>query len=220
MPPFSSKLSPNSIDLGYHTMVTYNESESGGFLEDSAGSPFTSLQLNPASMRAEFKCGDKKSSNAPSIDDLPDEVVVRVLSHLSTNDLCICARVSRKFYFLAWDPRLWNNISLSGGDSLDADAALDTLLRLVSREDEVCSTVTRVSLTGCSKLTDGGLKVVAQRCPRVRRLEIRGCRRVTNKGLADLVSRCGTLTYLDLMGEFSTERGRYDMILRSTVDAA
>ncbi len=210
MPPFTalSKMSPTSVDMGYHTMVTYNESSAGenGY-EDS---PFTSmeLQLNTEKMTAEYKCNGsgQKAKSLASLDDLPDEVIVRILSNLSTNDLCVCARVSRRLYFLTWDSRLWTRISLSGGDSLDADSALETLLRLVSREDEVCSTVTKVCLSGCSRLTDSGLFAIARRCPQVRRLELRGCRRVTNRGLAEVVSRCSTLTYIDAMGEFCSNR--------------
>uniref|UniRef100_A0A8C2GH55 F-box domain-containing protein n=1 Tax=Cyprinus carpio TaxID=7962 RepID=A0A8C2GH55_CYPCA len=48
------------------------------------------------------------------IDILPDPVLLHVLSYLSTPQLCRCARACRRWYNLAWDPRLWSTIRLTG----------------------------------------------------------------------------------------------------------
>ena len=48
-------------------------------------------------------------------DYVPDGVVVRVLSFLDSGQIVLCSRVSRRFYFLAWEPELWREISLASG---------------------------------------------------------------------------------------------------------
>jgi len=139
-----------------------------------------------------------------SINDLPDEALLRIFSFLDDSaQLVRCSRVSRRFYFLSWDPRLWRTMTLSGPE-VEADLALKTLMRLLARNagpatSGVC--VESLSLTGCSRLTDRGLAIVARRCPGLRRLEVRGCSSVTNGGVMDLATRCSSLNHLDLSGE-------------------
>ena len=86
------------------------------------------------------------------------------------------------------------------------------------------STVRAISLSGCSRLTDRGLALVARRChllqvclPQtskiylrvlmfqnlfdtvlIQELEIQACPLVTNGGLLDLTSRCHHLNHLDV----------------------
>ena len=61
---------------------------------------------------------------------LPDSVVLRILSYLSTNDLVRCSRLSRRFYFLSWEPELWRSVVLTG-EEIDADLALKTIFRYI-----------------------------------------------------------------------------------------
>ena len=61
---------------------------------------------------------------------LPDSVVLRILSYLSTNDLVRCSRLSRRFYFLSWEPELWRSVVLAG-EEIDADLALKTIFRCI-----------------------------------------------------------------------------------------
>ncbi len=68
------------------------------------------------------------SLNGSLLDRLPDCVLTRVLSFLSANDVCRCARVSRRFYVLSWDPALWTSVVVTG-ERTDADLAIKTILR-------------------------------------------------------------------------------------------
>lgn len=47
-------------------------------------------------------------------DRLPDDVVVKIFSWLSSSDLCVCARVCHRWEVLAWEPTLWRTITLAG----------------------------------------------------------------------------------------------------------
>ena len=78
------------------------------------------------------------------------------------------------------------------------------------------STVRAISLSGCSRLTDRGLALVARRCHLLQvcfllqeqldnpdqELEIQACPLVTNGGLLDLTSRCHHLNHLDVQVKY------------------
>ena len=145
-----------------------------------------------------------KSGNFPFFDVLPDDVIVNIFSRLSAESLCACARVSRRFYFLAWEPALWRSISFSGGDNLDADFAVESVLKLLARDtgggSDVCTIVEQVILNNSARLTDCGLSVISRRCPELRKLEIKNCKGVTNAGVQAIATRCTSLSSLDLSG--------------------
>lgn len=166
--------SPGGGDLGYHTLLP--------------AWPTTTHQQQPQAQR---RC---------LFDRLPDDLLLRVLACLSSDELCRCARVCRRWYFLAWEPRLWTSIVL-GSEHLPVDQGLRTLFRLLSRDTPgVCSAVERICLSGCLLLTDSGLSAVARRCPQLRTLEVRGCSQVTDVGVSEVVTRCLNLSRLDVTG--------------------
>lgn len=136
----------------------------------------------------------------PPIDLLPDHTLLQILSHLPTNQLCRCARVCRRWYNLAWDPRLWGTVRLMG-ELLHVDRAIRVLThRLCQDTPNVCLTLETVMVNGCKRLTDRGLHVLAQCCPELRRLEVGGCYNISNEAVFEVVSRCPNLEHLNLSG--------------------
>ena len=134
------------------------------------------------------------------LDSLTDELLIRILSYLTTKQLLGVARVCRRFYFLAWEPELWERISFNE-ESLDVDRALKTTFQLVARNGvSLANTVKKISLSGSTKLTDRGLALIARRCQLLQELEIQVCPSVTNGGVLDLTSRCHHLNHLDVSG--------------------
>lgn len=105
--------SPNT-DQGYHTLVAPSP-------QASWGAPY---------------------SESP-FDLVPDDVLVQVFSYLSTKELCNCARVCRRWHNLAWEPKLWRSVAVSGGDR-----PLKGLLRRLGGENALCTAVERVALSG------------------------------------------------------------------------
>jgi hypothetical protein len=45
---------------------------------------------------------------------LEDDLLVKILSYLTSVDLVQVSRTSKRLYFLAWEPELWTTISLHG----------------------------------------------------------------------------------------------------------
>ncbi|KAF1373191.1 hypothetical protein PFLUV_G00257800 [Perca fluviatilis] len=141
-----------------------------------------------------------KSHHHAPIDLLPDHALLQIFSHLPTNQLCRCARVCRRWYNLAWDPRLWSTVRLTG-ELLHADRAIRVLThRLCQDTPNVCLTLETVVVNGCKRLTDRGLHVVAQCCPELRHLEVAGCYNISNDAVFEVVSRCPGLEHLNLSG--------------------
>eukprot|EP00095_Tigriopus_kingsejongensis_P010595 maker-scaffold818_size92908-snap-gene-0.20 protein:Tk10595 transcript:maker-scaffold818_size92908-snap-gene-0.20-mRNA-1 annotation:"f-box lrr-repeat protein 7-like" len=219
LPPYvpPHKVSPSSLDLGYHTMLSQ-----GGIWDGTAeSSPLSSMELSPCptnvtkprppKIPTQYDSGvnldmanlsvEYKSPKRSYFDWLSDELILNVMSYLSTPSLCLCSRVCRRFYFLAWEPQLWRDITLSG-DQLNVDLALATLLKLVARDSAhlMCSSIEKVSLHTCSRLSDAGLFLISQRCPNLRSLSLKGCRSITNLSVQAVVSRCTGITHLDLTG--------------------
>lgn len=143
------------------------------------------------------------TTTSSPFDRLPDKCLVKVMASLNSNDLVRCSRVSRRFYFLAWEPELWTGINLAG-ENVDADLALKTIIRLLSRNSDNNRPPHQLSsfvLGGCRRLTDRGLAILARRCPNLARLEIQHCVNVTNGGLMDLLTKCPLIEHLDVTGE-------------------
>ena len=221
----SSKVSPTSLDMGYHTMVNdhcnddNDTSPTQSRLSNVGGCrPKEKVSLDTQNMIATYKgnrnkCNKNSKSNvnynnnnsaSPLFDSLPDDLVLKILSKLSAESLCKCARVCRRFYFLAWEPTLWRSINFDGGDNLDADFAIESVLKLLARDtggSVACSVVERFSLNNCFRVTDIGLSVIARRCPQLRRIELRNCKEVTNAGVQAIATKCTSLSNLHLSGK-------------------
>ncbi|XP_033124199.1 F-box/LRR-repeat protein 7-like isoform X2 [Anneissia japonica] len=136
----------------------------------------------------------------PLFDLLPDDLIIRILSYLPSRQLCRTAGVSRRFYKLSWQPVLWTNIRISG-ERTDIDRAMKVLTRRLCQETPyVCLSVQKLVLSGCERLGEKGLTLIAQRYPELQHLELSGCTNLTNEALFEIVSKCLQLDYLDISG--------------------
>ena len=85
---------------------------------------------------------------------------------------------------------------------MDADRALKMVFQLLTRNGvTVSNTVENIVLSGCAKLTDRVLAIVARRCASLKMLHLQHCINVTNGGLLDLTTRCSSLNHLDVTGK-------------------
>ncbi|XP_078662286.1 F-box/LRR-repeat protein 7-like isoform X1 [Branchiostoma floridae x Branchiostoma belcheri] len=141
-----------------------------------------------------------KDRRLSPFDLLSDDLVVKIFSYLPTDQLCKCACVDRRWYDLSWEPHLWTQIEMSN-ENLDIDRVLRILTWRLSRETpNVCLMLEKIKLSGCEKLTNRGLHVIAKRCPELTTLEVAGCYNITNEALYEVVSRCPNLQHLDITG--------------------
>lgn len=192
LPSKSSSLSSPALSSNGHDT---NSSSS------SSAPPDTVAVVHPQPGAHTRSRQPKAHPHHPPIDVLPDHTLLQILSHLPTNQLCRCARVCRRWYNLAWDPRLWATIRLTG-ELLHADRAVRVLThRLCQDTPNVCLTLETVMANGCKRLTDRALYVLAQCCPELRRLEVAGCYNISNEAVFEVVSRCPNLEHLNLSGK-------------------
>lgn len=148
-----------------------------------------------------IRLASKHQKEQANIDRLPDHSMIQIFSFLPTNQLCRCARVCRRWYNLAWDPRLWRTICLTG-ETINVDRALKVLTRRLCQDTpNVCLMLETVIVSGCRRLTDRGLYTIAQCCPELRRLEVSGCYNISNEAIFDVVSLCPNLEHLDVSGK-------------------
>ena len=133
---------------------------------------------------------------------LPDDVIVRIFSHLPSDQLCQCSAVCRQWYALSWEPSLWTSVQINN-PAINIDRALKHLTRRLSYDTPgVCVMVEKINLNGCSELTDRGLYHIAKKCVELRQLEVQGCSNITNIAMFELVSRCVNLEHLNVSGKY------------------
>ncbi|KAM9164479.1 F-box/LRR-repeat protein 7 isoform 2-T2 [Pangshura tecta] len=157
-----------------------------------------------------IRLASRQQKEQANIDRLPDHSMIQIFSFLPTNQLCRCARVCRRWYNLAWDPRLWRTIRLTG-ETINVDRALKVLTRRLCQDTpNVCLMLETVIVSGCRRLTDRGLYTIAQCCPELRRLEVSGCYNISNEAVFDVVSLCPNLEHLDVSN--ATLRSRLSVL--------
>lgn len=71
------------------------------------------------------------SSRFQTIDKLPDKVLLNIFSYLSHREICRMARVCRRWRQIAYDTRLWRNVSLRPEVSGLHVGSLESLLTLI-----------------------------------------------------------------------------------------
>ncbi|TMW50630.1 hypothetical protein DOY81_004289 [Sarcophaga bullata] len=67
-----------------------------------------------------------------TIEKLPDKVILQIFSYLSHREICRLARVCRRWRQIAYDTRLWKNVSLRPEVSGLHVGSLESLLSLIS----------------------------------------------------------------------------------------
>lgn len=133
---------------------------------------------------------------------------MKIFSYLKSDELCrSCARVCRKWYYLAWDPTLWQTISFDAVN-IDVDRGLRAVTRLLSRDvncrqrpgvysidehDYLTSSTIKsngsanqtplsvhvLHVDNSFTLTDRGLILIARKCPDLRSLRVHSCANVS-----------------------------------------
>lgn len=73
-----------------------------------------------------------RRKNVITIDKLPDKVLLNIFSYISHREICRMARVCRRWRQIAYDTRLWRNVSLRPEVSGLHVGSLDMLLSLIS----------------------------------------------------------------------------------------
>ena len=143
----------------------------------------------------------KSTTRINSLNDLPEDILILILSYLSTKDLCKASGVCQKWQALCWDPVLWSTIQIANYEGSDINKVLRNILAKLAMDTQGYSiTVHSVKLNGCELLSDKGLGFVARFCIDLEELDVSGCCCITSKGLHDILLNCHTLSHLDTSG--------------------
>ena len=201
-----------SLDQGYHTLVSpspgpstpgpwadYNNPLSVVSMTATATTPTVTTTSSSGKGK---KLSGKCFSYPSNFDRLPDESVIKIFSWLDSSDLCICARVCKRWKSLVWEPQLWRIIKLSG-ENVSGDNAVRSVLRRLCGQNTTgaCPTVEKVLLSDGARITDKGLMQLSRRCTELTHLQLHGCSAVTNNAIFELVTKCTNLQHLDLTGK-------------------
>jgi F-box and leucine-rich repeat protein GRR1 len=219
-----------------------NEDEGDFFLMQRSESPLSSREGSQQPMPI------RERQKYP-IDFVPAEILILILGKLSSpQDLLNCMQVSRGWARCAVD-LLWHRPLFTSWERLGIIAASITKtgsywlyqdmirrLNLSNLSEEIndgtlapfigCKRIERLTLTGCGKLTDHGVKLLvegnqnllaldvtgvtaltdstieslAQNCPRLQGLNITGCRNITDSSLVPLAESCKYLKRVCMKG--------------------
>ncbi|ONK57601.1 uncharacterized protein A4U43_C09F2160 [Asparagus officinalis] len=169
-------LGANSSDRKFYCWNGDSRNASGGWFDDgffgvSGGQNGT----------FEFVVGAEETSTAtvPAEESYPHEGLVLSLGYLGVQDLLSVEKVCRSLRSAVQsDPLLWRCIHIVS--PLSARITDDTLLRLTRRAH---GSLQCLSLVGCSRITDDGLKKVLESNPRLQKLSVSGCLRLSLDGV-------------------------------------
>lgn len=143
-----------------------------------------------------------KPSSTNHFDRLTDDLIIHIFSFLTTNQLCSsCARVCRRWYYLTWEPTLWQSLVISGPNCahLNIDRALTTLLRLLSREFYCRGKSPSLSwdfnahntLSSTDTSITNSLNYSNLSLP-IENIVLNGCSKLTDKSLILVARKCGS----------------------------
>ncbi|XP_022774298.1 F-box protein SKIP14-like isoform X2 [Durio zibethinus] len=109
----------------------------------------------------------------------PNDALFFALGYLGVEDLLAVERVCRSLRdAVRSDPLLWRSIYIE--HSLSKRITDDALLKLTSRAQ---GTLECLSLVGCVKITDDGLKLALESNPRLNKLSVPECTRLSVEGI-------------------------------------
>ena len=131
---------------------------------------------------------------APSLDRLPTEILLRICSHLP-KDATIAAfgATCRRLHHVTDDSDIWRGTALRIRDGLK--------YRIVNRTLNASARhLTTLDVSDCLSVTDEFLRYVALVCPALRRIDVSRCVFVSDDGLDHLASLLVTVTSLRVAG--------------------
>lgn len=147
--------------------------------------------------------------------DLPDELIVKIFSFLTTKELCQnVAPVCRKWRQISLDQSLWKCLDFSSNPRLSSlnllwlvrrtpllkklviSGRMNVTLAEVAILTECCPAMQEIDF-GFSDITSVMLKCLAENCPNLRKINIEGCDRLGEEKCVKCLVKCQKLTHLN-----------------------
>ncbi|PIA51382.1 hypothetical protein AQUCO_01100303v1 [Aquilegia coerulea] len=150
---------------------------------------------------------------------VPNDALLFALGYLGVRDLLSAEKVCRSFRSaIQSDVLLWKNIYIN--QPLNARITDDALLSLTNRAQ---GNLLCLSLVGCSRITDNGLKHVLDSNPRLTKLNVAGCIGLSVDGLVNNLkdfksSGTSGINHLRIGGRYGVTSKHYEE-LKSLIGA-
>lgn len=121
-----------------------------------------------------------------SINHLPSSILLKVLSHLTVKERCLCASLVCKYWRdLCLDFQFWKQIDLSGLQQVNDDL----LVKIASRRQNV----TEINISDCRRVHDHGVSTLASHCPGLQKYTAYRCKQLGDASLSSLATHCPLL---------------------------
>ncbi|XP_037114327.1 F-box/LRR-repeat protein 17 isoform X2 [Syngnathus acus] len=147
-----------------------------------------SSDSSPAGLQHLDDCQARGSDVADhlSINHLPSSILLKVLSHLTVKERCLCASLVCKYWRdLCLDFQFWKQIDLSGLQQVNDDL----LAKIASRRQNV----TEINISDCRGVHDHGVFSLASQCPGLQKYTAYRCKQLGDISLASLAAHCPQL---------------------------
>ncbi|XP_068594817.1 F-box/LRR-repeat protein 17 [Brachionichthys hirsutus] len=121
-----------------------------------------------------------------SINHLPSSILLKVLSHLTVKERCLCASLVCKYWRdLCLDFQFWKQIDLSGLQQVNDDL----LVKIASRRQNV----TEINISDCRGVHDHGVSSLASHCPGLQKYTAYRCKQLGDVSVCALATHCSLL---------------------------
>lgn len=121
-----------------------------------------------------------------SINHLPSSILLKVFSHLTVKERCLCASLVCKYWRdLCLDFQFWKQIDLSGLQQVNDDL----LVKIASRRQNV----TEINISDCRRVHDHGVSTLASHCPGLQKYTAYRCKQLGDASLSSLATHCPLL---------------------------
>ncbi|GLD54142.1 F-box/LRR-repeat protein 17 isoform X1, partial [Lates japonicus] len=147
-----------------------------------------SSDLSPCCLHHYDDCQARSSDAADhlSINHLPSSILLKVLSHLTVKERCLCASLVCKYWRdLCLDFQFWKQIDLSGLQQVNDDL----LVKIASRRQNV----TEINISDCRGVHDHGVSSLASHCPGLQKYTAYRCKQLGDTSLSALATHCPLL---------------------------
>ncbi|KAG7488993.1 F-box/LRR-repeat protein 17 [Solea senegalensis] len=147
-----------------------------------------SSDSSPCCLHHYEDCQTRSSDAADhlSINHLPSSILLKVLSHLTVKERCLCASLVCKYWRdLCLDFQFWKQIDLSGLQQVNDDL----LVKIASRRQNV----TEINISDCRGVHDHGVSSLASHCPGLQKYTAYRCKQLGDMSLSALATHCPLL---------------------------
>ncbi|XP_031712032.1 F-box/LRR-repeat protein 17 isoform X2 [Anarrhichthys ocellatus] len=147
-----------------------------------------SSDSSPCCLHPYDDCQARSSDAADhsSINHLPSSILLKVLSHLTVKERCLCASLVCKYWRdLCLDFQFWKQIDLSGLQQVNDDL----LVKIASRRQNV----TEINISDCRGVHDHGVSSLASHCPGLQKYTAYRCKQLGDTSLSALATHCHLL---------------------------